>query len=149
MLSLYRPDMLPQTVAPDEDAAKFAAAAREYRNTPQPVEPYFRDEPVSELGFSFQNWVRYCCSNPLPASLFTIICHILVPSRPVEPPLDGTPFSNPDPFFSPTLCLTHSFGHPAPVREVRVLTYLMLLVIWERKIGPHNQRPQNASPRSF
>lgn len=78
MLALYRPDILSRSVAPKRDHAKFAAAAAEYFGGKPNNEPYFRNEPVPELGFSFQNWVRYCCFKPL--------------SIPASPP-----FSHPEP----------------------------------------------------
>lgn len=52
---LYRPDILPHGAVPAEDYPKFDAAARAYCD--MGFEIYFRDEPVCELGYSFENWV--------------------------------------------------------------------------------------------
>ena len=52
---LYRPDILPHGAIPAEDYPKFGMAVRTYCD--MGYEIYFRDEPVCELGYSFENWV--------------------------------------------------------------------------------------------
>ena len=87
---LYRPDILPRGAVPAEDSPKFDAAARTYCD--MGFEIYFRDEPVCELGYSFENWVSqpfplpFLCPSPSPLSphyLFPTFDFPHTPKRPL------------------------------------------------------------------